>query len=593
MLHPPRPPTRAVPRRPAGSAPSPHGQTAPPARNGWRDAPTRLLRVVALATALAYVLVGLATMLFASPTVPFADSYRFLATFLAQPFPANVLAADNGHREVLTNLVRLLDLELCAAGQELQIACGVLGITVAAALLLRPWRGAPTDARIAATALVAVGMFWLGNGRKLAHGSESAHLGLVLLCLVVGLRCVVSSAPTRGGRRAWLAAGLGVAATLSFSSGLACFVAFAVVLLLRHAPPGHWLPVVVGAAVAAALLLFGDRGGPPALQFAPLAQLEQWLRWLGAPFVHVLHPLLDPEHAARMPWPASAPARTVAALAHPCFGPAASARWPALALGALGLLALVAFSRRLWRDGGSTTERVAVGVAWFGAAVGVLVVAARFGYFVKHADQITTTRYLPWSMLLWTGLALAFVSDPKRAPRTRLLAALLAAGCFAPSQVWCGRAAWRLREIADTTAAGAAVGVLGVDFELSETRFKDVARAIPALRAAHAAMFAWPETGLLGTVPEAARLQPIDCRDVAVEPVANRFDSPGSVVTFAAESAPGRRLLLLDGDGCVRGIAVPAGCAGRWHGWLRGALPARDLCIAALRGGAAHATGAR
>ncbi|MBL8751883.1 MAG: hypothetical protein JNK15_01175, partial [Planctomycetes bacterium] len=59
------------------------------------------LRPLAWLAAVAYVVVGLGAMLALSPTVPYADPWRFYARFLTEPFPANVASADNGHIELL------------------------------------------------------------------------------------------------------------------------------------------------------------------------------------------------------------------------------------------------------------------------------------------------------------------------------------------------------------------------------------------------------------------------------------------------------------------------------------------------------------
>src|SRR5690606_40383145 len=120
--------------------------------------------------------------------VPYADSYRFLTTFLERPFPENVLAADNGHREVLTNLVRLAELHWLHANQWLQTLVGVAGLFTATLVAMRTLRCEPADRRIAAFGVLAIGLYWLGNARKLAHGSEAAHLGLILTFLMIGSR---------------------------------------------------------------------------------------------------------------------------------------------------------------------------------------------------------------------------------------------------------------------------------------------------------------------------------------------------------------------------------------------------------------------
>ncbi len=539
--------------------------------------------VVALYVAAAmHVALGVAVMLVLSPRVPYADPWRFLATFLTRPFPANVLVADNGHCEVLPNLVRVADLAWCDANQWLQIAAGVVLALAVLVAACRSWRTADPVARAAATLIVCAGLLWLGNGRKLAHGNESVSLFLVLGCAVAGF-AALRELP-RDGRCscAWLAAGAALAATFSFGAGLATFPAFAVLLLVQRAPLRQWLPLAIAAAAAVAgLRALGSGEVPPGPAFGE--RLDLLLRWLGAPFVWMLSPLLDPSHAARLPTElARGITEPIASLAAGSFGPPLLARWPALAFGAAGIVWLAATTWRAWQKSGRPEERVALGLAWFGASVGVLVVLLRLVYFRDNVDQLTSPRYVPWAMLLWTGLLLATVlreaCTAARAVATALGFVLL----LAPSQVWCGRNAWKLRATAERTALGAAVGVLDREFPLIETDWDDLARALPLLRDAGKAMFAWPETALLGARPDAARITPVAASDVVVRTVPNRFDGPGMAVQFRADDASGR-VLLLDTGGTVRGLAVRLPSDATWRGWLRGELDAAGLRVATLR----------
>ncbi len=533
----------------------------------------------------AYAIIGLLMMLLASPKVPYADSWRFLAHFLETPFPANVFVADNGHREVLPNLVRVAELHWFDANQWLQIAVGMVLALATVATLVRGWRDGERTVRTAATALVCVAVFWLGNGRKLAHGSESVNLFLVLLSLVVGLRLLVTLPRDGGAGRVVGAAGLGLVATLSFGSGIACFVAFGAVLLLQRAPFRHWLTLGVGAGLAAAALLLGGGGEAATFGFAPGEQCDLLLRWLGAPFVWALSPLLDPEHAARMPtgW-LREPMLLIAVPIHDAFGPHLTARWPALAFGAAGFVWLVIASLLRWRrPDGRSQERLALGLAWFGCAAGVLVVAVRLTFFRTHQDQIVSQRYVPWSMMFWTGLLLAFLLREGRSVRTAAGTVLFVAALLAPSQVWTGRYAWKTFRTAELTALGASVGVLDRAFPLVETDAKDLLHVVPLLRAAKKAVFAWPETQALGTRPGSEALLPVTVQDVEVARVQNWFGPDGWAVKFRAEGAAAERLLLLDGTGTACGLAIRTGPDKSWEGWMRSEIAAPELRAGALR----------
>lgn len=555
----------------ADSHRSPDGDTA-------TSAPRWLDRAV-VGLGLGYLVIAFWVMVDAAPKVPYADTYRFLATFLEQPFPADVLQPDNGHREVITNTIRVLELELFDANQWLQISVG-FGLLAVLGCTLAMLRTAPRASRPAAAGLLLLGLFWLGNWRKLAHGSEVMHLTFVFLGLVLGLRALMTGT-TRG---AIAAAGLGILATLSFGSGPACFAAFFVTLLVQRAPRSHWLWVGFGALLAAAALFGARESGTAKLVFAPFEQLANLMHLLGAPFVWVFSPLLDAEHAARLPGPLAPIAGLVAQPLEAATGPHLQARWPAVGFGALGLGALLWHSGTTIRAASASTraERFALGLMWFGVTVPALIALVRVGYFREHPEQLTTQRYLPWVMMFWIGCAWRIVMRPTASPRRIGWFALATLLVFAPSQVWNCRNAYRQYEVADATAAAAAVGVLDREFDLTETEPKDLARALPLLRQHGTAMFAWPETALLGTRPD---VESVSARNVRITSVANAFSDPtitgkaigdpyftgpGCGVTFAFDGSAAR-LLLLDATGTVRGLAVPAGQ--NWRGWWRGAAP--------------------
>jgi hypothetical protein len=546
------------------------------------------LRPLAWLCSASFVAIGLAVVWLATPRVPYADVWRFLGTWLELPFPANALAADNGHREVLPNLLRIAELQWFAADQRLQIAVGS-GLLLAFAGLC--WRrlAAMPALRAPVAVVVAGGVFWLGNDRKLAHGNELVPLGLIALLLYSGL-CWLGPNEARGPavpglRRVAAAALCGLCATLSFGSGAACFAAFAVVLWVVRAPVREHLPLLVGAVLAVLLLLFGGGGAKAEVALAPLAQADLWLRWFGAPFVWLLSPLFDPAHAARQPvaW-LREPLLAAAEPLQMAFGSPYSSRWPALLFGGLGAAWLLGQTLGLRRrSGGRPGERIALGLAWFGFAVGALVVAVRVDYFARLPEQLTSQRYLPWSMLGWTGLVLGFLLRPERRERTALLAALAMALLLAPSTVWTGRNAFRQLRTAEWTALGAAVGVLDRDLPLVETEAQDLERAVPLLAQHRTSVFAWPETQWLGQVPPAAALQELPAVATHVDPVANRFPGPGCRVWGEGPVPAGRRLLLLDPAGVVRGLAWRAPFDAVWSGWVRGQLPPAELRVAVRR----------
>lgn len=538
----------------------------------------RMLVRAAWAVATAYALYGLGAMVLLAPRVPYADPWRFLATFLERPFPADVLASDNGHREVLPNLLRVCELEWFAASQWLQILAGTVLAVAAFGVALRALRPLSPSRRALGAASIAAGLFWLGNGRKLTHGNESVHLFLVVLLLLTGLGAIVRDQRGVAPRSALIAALCGTLATFSFGSGLACFPAFAVVMFLQGASVRQLLLLAGAAALATLGLVAGTTREPFSLLLGE--RVDLLLRWLGGPSIWAFSPFLDPAHAARMPnEPLQFLTLPVAEVMHDTFGPRLFARWPAFAFGAFGLSWLLWATVRAYRASRGTVERLALGLAWFGVGVGMLVVGLRVEYFRQFPKEVTTPRYIPWSMLLWTGLLLVAVVRARSAA-----AAAFCVGGFAlallPSTVWTTRQAFEQRLVAELTALGAAVGVLGQDFDLVETNAEDLARALPLLRERGCAMFAWPETALLGQ-PLPATAQPVQLTNLHVHTVVNRFSGDGSEVTGIAEGAGGR-LVLCGKDHLVCGLLTKLPFDAHWRGFVRGHPAPGELTAARL-----------
>ncbi|GAB3307284.1 hypothetical protein [Luteimonas notoginsengisoli] len=541
------------------------------------DDARRHLVPLARALALFYLLAGVAAMWWLAPRVPYADGWRLLGHFLQAPFPQDILAPDNGHHEVLPNAVRVIELHAFAAQQWLQV---VVGIALALTTVLVFWRGirglAAAPARSAALLAVVLGVFWLGNIRALAHGNESVHAYCVTLFLAIGLHVLSRE---RGGRDgvvdAALAAACGLAAAFSFGSGIACFAGFAAVLALRRAPWPQWIALAAGLLLALVLLHFdGGSGALPAL--APLRQGETLLRWLAGPFVYAAWPLLDTQLAAQVPVTAArVPAQAIAHAYEGAFGPVLLARWPHLLFGLAGLAWLAVLAWRAWRDRASAAMAgiglAGIGLACFAAAVGAMIALVRIDYFSVHPGQLLAPRYVVWSSLFWAGLLLATAAQARRPARALALVVLVAITLL-PSQLWMAKLGGGMQAVAGQTGLAAAVGVVEPSLPLGETVPEELAAALPSARAARVAVFAWPETQWLGHRPEADAMHPLDARDVEVAVVDNRLDpgARGRRVRFVLDDAPGERVLLLDGDGMVRGLAMRDRERGCWIGWMRG-----------------------
>lgn len=518
-------------------------------------------------------LVPAALVMWRAPRVPYADGWRFLGHFAREPFPRDVLMADNGHFEVVPNLVRVLDMHLFGANQSLQV---VVGMVLLAATLATAWhwlKALPVRAtRVAAMLVVVMGLCWMGNVRALAHGNESVHAYAITLSLVLGIGAL-SRERRPGVGDALLAVLCGLVATTSFGSGIACFVAFLVVAWLRRAA---WpaMAILLGGTVFAYLLLRLAGAGATPGRVTP-HEIDLVLRWLGAPWPFTIWPAVDPAIAERVP---TAFARSVAVALARCweaaFGPAMLARWPQAAFGAGGLVLLAALTWRSFRGQAATRPRLlGLGLAWFAVAVAVMVAVVRTSYFDRYPEQLMALRYVVWSSLFWCGLGLALVAGAARGGRA-LSVVLVIGALLLPSQAWMWQIAESMRQVSAQTAVAAAVGVLEPELRTGETVPAELERALPSLRAAEVAVFAWPETALLGA-PAPEGMRDVALHDVVVERVDNLLGAPGRRIRANASGAVPERLLLVDGDGIVRGLAIPDHAAGgdAWIGWMAGGEP--------------------
>jgi hypothetical protein len=516
--------------------------------------------------------------------VPYADPWRFYAHLLATPWPGNVLTVDNGHPEVLPNLLRLFELQVFGGGQWLQILAGMVLLAGCGLLWARaaPGPGEPREpaARMVWLLCGALTLLWFGNGRTLAHANESVHAYLVMACLFGGVRLVTRP----GAARLVLASGLGLVATLSFGTGAAVFGALLIVLCLRGT---RWQELLawLGAtslALACYFALPRTGGDMPALALEPGWQANVLLRWLAAPYLYAMGPFADAALQDKLP----ALARTVSApfarLSLRLFGDARQAVWPELGLGLAGMLALGVLSLRAWRRPCTwpRQEQLALATSWFAVGCGLLVVIARASYFRQYPTQIYSGRYLVWSSLFWGGLLAASVLRlAARGNRRAAWALPLLAGLFLlPSTCWMLLPARHALMFADRDALGVVNGVLDRDAEHGENVLAEMVAARPVLAQRHTAVFASPQARLLGTrAPAQAMFLPV--RNLQLARVDNAFPWPGVDVRFDYAATTSPSLLLVDRGGQVVGLAMPAGNTGAWLGSARGT----DASLSGLR----------
>jgi hypothetical protein len=544
----------------------------------WHNLPLWLARYLAGA-ACAYAALGIAAMWWFSPRVPYADQWRHYARLLTQPFIAAVLDADNGHPEILPNLLRLADLRWFGGGEILQIASGIVLAVATIAVLLRivyDDRECDAGVRYGAAFCIVFGIFWLGNLRALTQAGDSVHVYSVLLCLALALRLALKrpQSDSAGLRTSGMIVLLCMMASFSFGSGIASFVAVLVLLLMQRSPLASVFTVLAGAAVTLGLYFSVPGALQPAATggFEPLQLLQIPLQSLGAPFVYLFWPLLDPAAAAAVPVPLRAMAQTTADLWTQSFGDIRRSVFPQAAVGAAMLGSTLWLTWRGAQQQARRGMRLGIALAWFGIACAVLIALARREYFTTHPEQIYALRYLPWSSLVWGGLLLASISQI-RPVRTAIALTLLLPLLALPSEFGMLVLARKVQDVADDTAVGAAVGVVPADEVLGETDIDDLRSALPALNDAHTAIFAWPEAELLGA-NVLANLAPLAAVGVTAEPVANRLAGDGTQIAAQFSSSPCALRVLVASGGRVIGLLRRAR-DGAWRGVARGRV-ARD-----------------
>ena len=472
--------------------------------------------------AFGYVILGATAMLVLSPRVPYADAWQHYARLLSQPFPASVIAAENGHPELFANLVRLTSLRWFGGDELLQIVIGLLlALSCLAVFLLPLKRRSPiAPATRAAIALVlALAIFWLGNARALLHDNESLHVYSVLLCLAgaVALLHVDHEHPSR--RRSVLgASALCLLAALNFGSGSAAFVALFALLFVQRARLSSWL--IVATSLLFTLLVYallkGSSGVP--LSLHPLEQGMLAGRTLASPLIYLFWPLVDPVAAAALP-NQLAPIGGVAQLWTHVFGDVRRSVLPQAIFGAIFLFVLLWTTWRARRYPSSfhAVGQIGFALAWFGLAVAGLIALTRFDYFVAFPEQVYAPRYLPWSTLGWSGILIIMLSR-RGAGKIALVSVGMISLFALAAEIGMPITMIHAREIADDTAVAAVIGIWPDRDRPGETDSQVTQQASQLMRPLRLGPFVWPEAQWLDQVA------PSNARPVAV--TALEFSEP-------------------------------------------------------------------
>jgi len=550
-----------------------------------RTTPTRLHRLLqTLGSALCLIVAGyyaVTTILavwHTGWTELFADQLRQYAHLLQVPFPANVFAPDNAHRQVTSNLVRLADIHWGGGDQTIGVVTGLVALTLALVMLcVRIWndKAHGFGFRSACVLVSAVALMWMGAARMQFHGNESFQVYLVVICALIALHCVerLRLEPSMGIASVALLAA--IVALLSFGTGVAVFVLLVFMMFLRRVEL-RWTKATAligcGAVLAYMFLLPGSDSVRGPLSNSPLEIARNAVTWLasfwttswlafGSEATEGLN--LDVVSSLTLGPELLASSRAVfAATGHP------SLLDLALVIGMIGLVLLAGLSFRAWRRPESVThiEALGLGLSVFAVGVAVLVALGRTQAFAMHPLQVLADRYVQWTNLFWLGLFLAGAARWAKGPRSEtasIVAALLLSAFAHPSHEYCRGWAAAVEHAVERRAAQVQAGVFASGFKphFDMPSVEAGQKAIEVLRQNRVGMFRAPRNHLMGTVlalPQgadsvAAILGSIVRVDEEIAAPLPAWHAEGRLIDAATRSRMDG-LLVADADGRIVGV---------------------------------------
>ncbi|MCQ4164782.1 hypothetical protein [Tahibacter harae] len=537
----------------------------------------RLLVAAALALALFFLATALVAIANFAWRQPMFDQFRVYENFINLPFPSSLWQLDNGHRPILPALIRVADIHLFGSRQLLQIIFGSgCALATALTIALCAWRdpAAPAATRAGGVLAAVVAVFWLANARELMHSHEMVQAYASTLSVTLAALCTWRA--QGGAARRWmlLATLACVAATFSFGSGIASFVAVLLTGLLLRLPRSVLLLPAAALAACLALYVFmlpGDGSVREVLAFRPLDSLLTSARWLASPWVNgwlgVGH---DPLHA----WVGeymqqSRPGRVLAQSAD-LANALPGADWRTTTSACIGLLGLAALAwaviARLRWSQPTRLEVIALCLGLFTAASAGIIGLSRLNYLQLHPDQLFADRYLVWPCLFWLSLVLLALARLHRLARGRIGAVaavvVLALPLLVTHRMYAGWAASVYRKT-EQLAAAARSGV--VDLSLypvaADADAATVGRTLALLRERRLAMFGggWQAVGETwsGSLDAAAPLQAQLLQQAPVADAASARPALhfSGVLAAATPRPAGTRLLVLDAASRVHGYA--------------------------------------
>jgi hypothetical protein len=509
---------------------------------------------------------------------PMFDQWREYEFLLEWPFPQNVIQLDNGHRPIVPNLVRLAEINWFGANQILQLSVGTLCAYLTAAILaLAAWRDRDRSriVRCAGMMLMVLGIVWLGNARRLLHGSESLHGYLPTLATAVACGCVCIA--RRRQALSWIAASCSACmiATFSFGVGLASFPAVVLLMLLYRLPLRWlWFPsaMFVACAVLYLFVLPGDQGVRGQLSLDPVDGLRATAQWISAPWVNGWlgfgDRVSDSADWQSRPWYIHVMGASSLALIK---ATGLSVHGLALILGFVGIVLFCVYllGALLHRRQVGEAETLAAGMATYALVSAVITTLSRSSSFKIMPEQVFADRYMLWPCLFWACLALLALyrhaAARSRSLKIAGLTVLVALPCaLYPTQE--GNAIWGalVYRVAQQSAAQLRSGIYDAPHFPGERKDARVELSeIDLLRKRHLAMFADPAWQRVGTkwsgTLDRSDDYAVDVRwqhsltDAASGKPAGHLE--GWITHGISRAQAGAQLAVIDAHGTIAGLA--------------------------------------
>jgi hypothetical protein len=339
--------------------------------------------------------------------VLYADQWRIYTDYFNNPFPANVLTLQNGHRPVISGLFFLLDRYLFGARQNFLLTFGAFLAISTAVIIVWPFlknRFISLLNKSLAVYIIFTAIFWLGNSRVLFHGNESVHAYLVPFLFLMShhslLRCQqtpdeTETLPSKEILWSLWACIFSLMALFSFGAGVAAPPTLVMMAFILRLSKTTKVIVMANIFLVAALYFLMPSApkvaGVLSSSSPEIRGFTNFFSLLGAPLIFLFS---GPE-----------------ALFLPRSELFTNTICPIVGVLGIIILAWRAIDRFKIENRGIRMETTtALAMSLFSCIVVLLVAVMRSEYFSTHPDQLFANRYLIWTTLFWGSLGLEYLN---------------------------------------------------------------------------------------------------------------------------------------------------------------------------------------